>query len=110
MIRRPPRSTLFPYTTLFRSIHHGERHRAPRAARARARAEQDSCRPALFRDARVLPRECDRVLCLLLRLLPARGLRSVAGPLYREGLEHQRAHRADAAVGDEVTAGTQEIG
>src|SRR3712207_8669187 len=25
MIRRPPRSTLFPYTTLFRSVHaHGE--------------------------------------------------------------------------------------
>src|SRR3712207_6964910 len=23
MIRRPPRSTLFPYTTLFRSIYHG---------------------------------------------------------------------------------------
>src|SRR5258706_10833895 len=23
MIRRPPRSTLFPYTTLFRSTHHG---------------------------------------------------------------------------------------
>src|SRR3712207_7314860 len=30
MIRRPPRSTLFPYTTLFRS--HEERHRG-RAAR-----------------------------------------------------------------------------
>src|SRR2546422_3767867 len=28
MIRRPPRSTLFPYTTLFRSAHHGAR-RAP---------------------------------------------------------------------------------
>src|SRR2546430_12043049 len=31
MIRRPPRSTLFPYTTLFRSIKpaaHGPRHRA----------------------------------------------------------------------------------
>src|SRR2546430_4028546 len=27
MIRRPPRSTLFPYTTLFRS-HHGRRARA----------------------------------------------------------------------------------
>src|SRR3712207_8790920 len=27
MIRRPPRSTLFPYTTLFRSIAHGgQRH------------------------------------------------------------------------------------
>src|SRR5438552_11694887 len=27
MIRRPPRSTLFPYTTLFRSLHR-RRHRA----------------------------------------------------------------------------------
>src|SRR3712207_8165155 len=26
MIRRPPRSTLFPYTTLFRSIHFYTRH------------------------------------------------------------------------------------
>src|SRR5260221_3385998 len=25
MIRRPPRSTLFPYTTLFRSVQHQER-------------------------------------------------------------------------------------
>src|SRR3989442_12840199 len=25
MIRRPPRSTLFPYTTLFRSVHHDGR-------------------------------------------------------------------------------------
>src|SRR5258708_8787955 len=25
MIRRPPRSTLFPYTTLFRSVHEGRR-------------------------------------------------------------------------------------
>src|SRR2546422_3746230 len=25
MIRRPPRSTLFPYTTLFRSVHEGLR-------------------------------------------------------------------------------------
>src|SRR3712207_8449578 len=26
MIRRPPRSTLFPYTTLFRSVGHGDLH------------------------------------------------------------------------------------
>src|SRR3712207_8107712 len=26
MIRRPPRSTLFPYTTLFRSAEHGSGH------------------------------------------------------------------------------------
>src|SRR2546426_4274229 len=32
MIRRPPRSTLFPYTTLFRSRHEGDR--ASRAAHA----------------------------------------------------------------------------
>src|SRR3712207_8952168 len=31
MIRRPPRSTLFPYTTLFRSVPSGLRH--PRADR-----------------------------------------------------------------------------
>src|SRR2546422_6133518 len=31
MIRRPPRSTLFPYTTLFRSVHrHGCAARGPR--------------------------------------------------------------------------------
>src|SRR5438874_5191893 len=30
MIRRPPRSTLFPYTTLFRSRAHTHRDRPPR--------------------------------------------------------------------------------
>src|SRR5258705_11261095 len=41
MIRRPPRSTLFPYTTLFRSAHQREDiaritegHQAPRKLRA----------------------------------------------------------------------------
>src|SRR5256885_11117141 len=38
MIRRPPRSTLFPYTTLFRSARlsgFASRRRGPRAARRR---------------------------------------------------------------------------
>src|SRR5260221_9764162 len=46
MIRRPPRSTLFPYTTLFRSLladqfpgpaiaHHSVQHAADRAIRVR---------------------------------------------------------------------------
>src|SRR2546430_13733997 len=30
MIRRPPRSTLFPYTTLFRSVHEHHRRRLDR--------------------------------------------------------------------------------
>src|SRR3712207_8861682 len=38
MIRRPPRSTLFPYTTLFRS--HGARP-APDFERPRARGERE---------------------------------------------------------------------
>src|SRR2546422_8031027 len=33
MIRRPPRSTLFPYTTLFRSLDHGCRLGAPAGRR-----------------------------------------------------------------------------
>src|SRR5205807_7741475 len=51
MIRRPPRSTLFPYTTLFRSLRDAARHcrdsRRPglaglveRAPRAAARSEE----------------------------------------------------------------------
>src|SRR3712207_8433402 len=35
MIRRPPRSTLFPYTTLFRSTHPDKRARVRVRARAR---------------------------------------------------------------------------
>src|SRR3712207_7456839 len=35
MIRRPPRSTLFPYTTLFRSLEHAD-HDAPRLDALRA--------------------------------------------------------------------------
>src|SRR2546425_8091762 len=35
MIRRPPRSTLFPYTTLFRSVRGARRSRLPRPGGAR---------------------------------------------------------------------------
>src|SRR5436309_8641275 len=43
MIRRPPRSTLFPYTTLFRSVlRRDQRLHAKHAAQAQCRAEQDS--------------------------------------------------------------------
>src|SRR5688572_32573954 len=40
MIRRPPRSTLFPYTTLFRS-HGGDDHRDVVRVRIRADLAQD---------------------------------------------------------------------
>src|SRR3712207_8950693 len=49
MIRRPPRSTLFPYTTLFRSGGEAPRRARPRRARAGpARGTRD----ALPRDPR----------------------------------------------------------
>src|SRR3712207_8476571 len=38
MIRRPPRSTLFPYTTLFRSGREGAHHRAQAQLRPAARS------------------------------------------------------------------------
>src|ERR1039458_7812367 len=36
MIRRPPRSTLFPYTTLFRSVTHRSGHGGPNGTNAKA--------------------------------------------------------------------------
>src|SRR5437660_9782601 len=50
MIRRPPRSTLFPYTTLFRS----RRSKASRTSRSKARSAIGSTTTA-FR-ARIKPR------------------------------------------------------
>src|SRR5258708_22973277 len=46
MIRRPPRSTLFPYTTLFRSLRLAGIRLAGRAAAARARG-RPGCRKGL---------------------------------------------------------------
>src|SRR6266446_7448230 len=53
MIRRPPRSTLFPYTTLFRSRHGAREHRGTKREPARApgrdrRAPSRRRAPTLF--------------------------------------------------------------
>src|SRR5256885_6123507 len=62
MIRRPPRSTLFPYTTLFRSMmgscprsEHREQEKQTRTIARKAPMEkinlfEDALPPALFRD------------------------------------------------------------
>src|SRR5687768_18106753 len=59
MIRRPPRSTLFPYTTLFRS--HGAQHRGPWLLddEVAARAGRDG-RSVLVHDLRLDPEERQR--------------------------------------------------
>src|SRR2546429_5848739 len=46
MIRRPPRSTLFPYTTLFRSPHPQTRTRLCHRSRSRCRAASPPRRAA----------------------------------------------------------------
>src|SRR3712207_7336567 len=74
MIRRPPRSTLFPYTTLFRS------DAAPALARADALAARLAPEPPTPGDAAGLTRREVEVL----RLLP-RGLSNaeIADALFR---------------------------
>src|SRR3712207_7409937 len=47
MIRRPPRSTLFPYTTLFRSARRRPRHQPGAARRARPVPTRKRHRPGL---------------------------------------------------------------
>src|SRR3712207_7680962 len=65
MIRRPPRSTLFPYTTLFRS----SRGRAGReAARGEDRSRRERSAQRGHQQVRVLPRghgQDDRARALL---------------------------------------------
>src|SRR5256885_8829781 len=48
MIRRPPRSTLFPYTTLFRSLEPGIELRAESRVRARVALLFDTSRSMKF--------------------------------------------------------------
>src|SRR3989440_8196388 len=47
MIRRPPRSTLFPYTTLFRSLELAQRPRGHRVARSALDVRQIEPRPGV---------------------------------------------------------------
>ena len=63
---------------------------------ARPRPQQDPGRPALRRVQGVLPAQRRRVLRLLLRLLPARGLHPAHRHLHREGRRHQRGDRQAA--------------
>src|SRR5262249_61150259 len=49
MIRRPPRSTLFPYTTLFRSTSRARSRASVRSrARPRAAARERDCSPCAY--------------------------------------------------------------
>ena len=85
---------------LGQDLHHGEGDRGDAAPGADPRAEQDARRAALWRVQELLSRQRGRVFRLLLRLLPARGLRPAHRHLYREGILDQRADRPHAPFGD----------
>src|SRR2546427_6865717 len=59
MIRRPPRSTLFPYTTLFRSEFHGSHRRRCALSGGDARSERSAAARARL-PARTARREAAR--------------------------------------------------
>ena len=77
----------------------GAHHRQLRQAHAGAVPQQDPGRPALRRAAAVSAPKRGRVLRLLLRLLPARGVRPSHRRVHREGRLDQPGHREPAAAG-----------
>ena len=92
---------------LRQDLHHGQGDRGDAAPRHHSRAEQDAGGAALWRVQELLSRQRRRVFCLLLRLLPARGLCAADRHLHREGFLHQRADRPHAPFGDAGAAGAR---
>src|SRR5438067_10256562 len=66
MIRRPPRSTLFPYTTLFRSRRRSRRESCPRARRGAGSFSSPIPRPRSEEHTSELQSRFDLVCRLLL--------------------------------------------
>src|SRR3712207_8887962 len=86
MIRRPPRSTLFPYTTLFRSVAGSSQRRRRTVARLRDRS---AGRIELARD-----RPCGRVLrvdCFAASVLSVHVVASAT----RRGLGRSEEHTSE---------------
>ena len=78
--------------------HHRLAGRTPAASDAGDAAQQDAGGPVRQRAARAAAPQRGRVLRLLLRLLPTRGVRPADRHLHREGLLGQRGGRAAAAL------------
>src|SRR5258706_12957032 len=92
MIRRPPRSTLFPYTTLFRSHAGGlrARDRAPAAPIERHRVRSHGARA---RHVRPVRRAVDRAPRDQRRRARAKGVLDLAGVARGQAGPHPRPRR-----------------
>src|ERR1035438_3131129 len=97
MIRRPPRSTLFPYTTLFRSVD------APDHIVHAAESQFGHVLANLFRKKE---KEVDDVLGLALKALPQHGI--LSGDADGAGIEMAFAHH-DASQRDQGSGGKSEF-
>src|SRR3712207_8141148 len=80
MIRRPPRSTLFPYTTLFRSYSGGSAWRPP---------------APFWQQRRLVDPEADH---LSHRLAPRQRVEGGVDPIQRYGLAEQQVHREGSSL------------
>src|SRR2546430_3542391 len=100
MIRRPPRSTLFPYTTLFRSMGEGEPGRVEQLSR-RERLEALGRLPLRRRDAPAAP---ERILPVAHHRVPHRSeehtseLQSQSNLVCRLLLEKKKKNLVQLAV------------
>src|SRR5256885_3010865 len=87
MIRRPPRSTLFPYTTLFRS-----RSLAPASPRRGLPARRRWADPASACRSEEHTSELQSPCNLVCRLLLEKKKKTAGDTLYRPTLVQQRLH------------------
>ena len=89
MIRRPPRSTLFPYTTLFRSYLLGDRESRPAGA---CRSECSFCPEAVGRGT-------------LVTLPPPPTGFPLSLPLYQAGVPHRPGLSGKGDLSDDISIG-----
>src|SRR3712207_9253004 len=95
MIRRPPRSTLFPYTTLFRSVDASAvmaQLRAVALERLHAGAEVAEVVRALDRFVEVVPGGAGATLCVLTVDLPSGEIRYCSAGQDRKSTRLNSSH------------------
>ena len=67
-----------------KDIHYSKRHKERQLSSVSAESQQDACRPTVLGVQVVFPTQCRRILRIVLRLLPARGLPANHRHLYRK--------------------------
>src|SRR5688572_32512160 len=92
MIRRPPRSTLFPYTTLFRSVRAVRRRWRGAAAVPRARPQRKRVVPLRFLRSEEHTSELQSQSNLVCRLLLEKKKKNKRNKIYSKINRYHRPH------------------